>query len=57
MPTLQQQIADKFLAKVEESSALDSDRVKHLRLLLVGAKRPKVEDLVKLFSQSSGDVK
>lgn len=58
MPTLQQQIADKFLARLSESGALDTDRIEQLRTLLGGNKKFKADDLVKLFSQPVGnDVK
>jgi len=58
MPTLQQQIAEKFLAKLGESKALDAERIEELRLLLAGNKKLKADDLVKLFSQpAGGDVK
>lgn len=58
MPTLQQQIADKFLARLSESGVLDTDRVDQLRTLLTGNKKIKTDDLIKLFSQPVGnDVK
>ena len=58
MPTLQQQVADKFLAKLSESGALDADRIDQFRTLLAGNKKIKADDLVRLFSQPVGnDVK
>ena len=39
MPTLQQQVADKFLAKLSESGALDTDRIDQFRMLLAGNKK------------------
>jgi hypothetical protein len=58
MPTLQQQVADKFLARLSESGVLDSDQIDQLRTLLTGNKKIKADDLVKLFSQPAGnDVK
>lgn len=58
MATLQQQIADKFLAKLAESGTLDGDRLAQLRALLSSDKKIKADDLVKLFSlPSGGDVK
>ena len=58
MPTLQQQVADKFLARLAESGALDAERIEQLRTLLTGPKKVKADDLVKLFSQPAGnDVK
>jgi hypothetical protein len=58
MPTLQQQIADKFLARLSESGVIDTDKIDQLRTLLTGNKKIKADDLVKLFSQPAGnDVK
>jgi hypothetical protein len=58
MPTLQQHVADKFLARLAASGALDTDRIEQLRTLLAGNKKIKADDLVKLFSQPAGnDVK
>ena len=58
MLTLQQQIADKFLAKLAESGTLDAERTEQLRVLLVGKKKVKADDLVKLFSAPvGGDIK
>ena len=58
MPTLQQQIADKFLAKLAESCTLDAERTEQLRVLLASKKKVKADDLVKLFSAPvGGDIK
>jgi hypothetical protein len=58
MPTLQQQVADKFFARLAESGVLDAERIDQLRTLLTGPKKVKADDLVKLFSQPAGnDVK
>ena len=58
MTRLQQQIADKFLAKVAESGTLDAERTEQLRVLLAGKKKVKADDLVKLFSAPvGGDIK
>ena len=58
MPTLQQQVAEIFLARLAKSGALDSDKIDQLRALLTGPKKVKADDLVKLFSQPAGnDVK
>lgn len=54
MPTLQQQIAEKFLAKLAASNGLDAERIDQLRALLANSKKPKVDDLVKIFSQPAG---
>ena len=58
MTILQQQIADKFLAKLAESGTLDAERTERLRVLLAGTKKVKADDLVKLFSAPvGGDIK
>ena len=58
MPMLQQQIADKFLARLAESGTLDAERTEKLRVLLAGTKKVKADDLVKLFSApGGGDIK
>jgi hypothetical protein len=55
--TLQQQIVEKFLAKLAESKEVDSARIENLRILLAAGKKPKAEDFVKIFSlTSSGDI-
>ena len=50
MATLQQQIAEKFLAKLAESKDADAERIERLRKLLADGKKLKVDDLVKIFS-------
>jgi len=58
MPTLQQQIAEKFLLKLYESSDIDSEKVDQLRTLLATNKKPKADDFVKIFSlPAGGDLK
>ena len=58
MATLQQQIAEKFLAKLAESKHLDSDKIAQLKKLLSDNKKPKADDFVKVFSlPAGGDVK
>jgi hypothetical protein len=54
MATLQQQIAEKFLAKLAESKDLESERINQLRILLADSKKLKADDLVKVFSQPAG---
>ena len=54
MPTLQQQIADKFLAKLSESDAVDPSKIEKLRAALADTKRPKVDDFVKIFAANDG---
>ena len=58
MPTLQQQIAAKFLTSLSASKALEEERIERLRAMLATGKKLKAEDLVKLFDEpSGGDVK
>ena len=54
MPTLQQQIAEKFLAKVAESKDLHSESINQLRILLAAGKKPKADDIVKIFQHPGG---
>jgi hypothetical protein len=54
MPTLQQQIVEKFLGQLAESKAMDAERIEQLRTLLADSKKLKADDLVKLFSQPAG---
>jgi sulfate adenylyltransferase subunit 1 (EFTu-like GTPase family) len=53
MATIQNQIAEKFLAKLHESGEVDEGKVELLRKLLLQDKKIKAEDLVKIFSHPS----
>jgi hypothetical protein len=58
MPTLQQQIAEKFLTKLAESKDMDAEKIDQLRTLLANSKKPKADDFVKIFSlPAGGDLK
>jgi hypothetical protein len=58
MATLQQQIAEKFLAKLSESKDLDPVKIQQLRSLLADSKKLKAEEFVKIFSlPAGGDLK
>ncbi len=58
MPTLQQQIAAKFLASIAAAKVLDDEKIDQLRVLLASGKKLKTDELVKLFAEpSGGDVK
>ena len=58
MATLQQQIAEKFLAKLAESKNVGPEKVAQLQNLLAAGKKLKVDDLVKVFSlPAGGDLK
>ena len=54
MPTLQQQITNKFLAKLAESQDVDAEIIDRLRSLLARSKKLKADDFVKIFSISAG---
>jgi hypothetical protein len=58
MVTLQQHIAEKFLAKLAESKEVDSDKIEQLRTLLADSKKVKAEEILKIFSlPAGGDLK
>jgi len=58
MATLQQQIADKFLAKLAKSKDVDAGKIDELKKLLADPKKLKADDFVKIFSlPAGGDVK
>jgi hypothetical protein len=54
MATLQQQIAEKFLAKLAQSKAVDAEKLDQLRTLLADGKKLKADDFVKIFSAPAG---
>jgi hypothetical protein len=54
MATLQQRIVEKFLAKLAESDDVTADKVEQLRRLLADTKKPKVDELVWVFSRPGG---
>jgi hypothetical protein len=54
MPTLQQQIVEKFLTKLSGAKEIDADKIDQLRSLLAAGKRLKADDLVKVFSRPAG---
>jgi hypothetical protein len=55
MRTLQQQIADKFLTALAKDQNFDAEKVEALRRLLAEGNKPKVDDLVEVFSMPAGD--
>jgi len=58
MATLQQQIAEKFLAKLEGSKDVDAEKLAQLRLLFGEGKKLKADDFLKVFSlPAGGDLK
>ena len=57
MSTLQRQIAEKFLEKLSTSKDIDSEKIVQLKALL-GTKKVKADDFVKIFTQPvGGDLK
>lgn len=54
MATLQQQIAEKFLASLSEREDVDAAQVGELRSLLERGKRPKAEDFMQVFTMPRG---
>jgi hypothetical protein len=49
MPTLHQQIAERFLAKLAEDKDFDGEKIEQIRTLLTSDKRAKADDFVKVF--------
>jgi hypothetical protein len=54
MATLQQQIAEKFLAKLAESKKVDPDKIEQLEKLVADGKKIKADEFVKIFSLPAG---
>jgi hypothetical protein len=58
MTTLHQQIAEKFLAKLEGSKEVSAEQVELLRAVLADTKKLKADEFVKVFTQiDAGDIK
>jgi predicted transcriptional regulator len=58
MTTLQQLIAEKFIAKLAESKEVDPEKIDQLKALLAENKKVKPEDFVKIFTlPAGGDIK
>lgn len=55
MTTLQQQIAEKFLAALAKDENFDAAKVEALRRLLAEGKKPKADDFVEIFSTPAED--
>jgi hypothetical protein len=55
MPTLQEQISEKFLRKLAESDEVDAAKIDKLKVLLSNNKRAKAEDFVKIFTTPVGE--
>ena len=58
MSTLQEQIAEKFLTKLAESKNLHAETIDQLRTLLAAGKKPKADEIAKIFQHpGGGDIK
>ena len=58
MATLQQQIADKFLAKLAECKEVSAEKIAKLRTALSVTKKAKADDFVKIFTEPDhGDLR
>ena len=54
MPTLQETIANEFLADLSRSAEFDKAKIELLKALLTAKKKLKPEDLVAVFSLPHG---
>jgi hypothetical protein len=54
VPTIQQQIVEKFLTKLSESEKADPGKIEKLRAALAATKKPRADDFVKIFTESEG---
>ncbi len=54
MASLQQQIAEKFLAALTESEGVDAEKINQLRQLLTRGKKPKADEFVRVFTAPAG---
>lgn len=52
--TLHQKIVDTFLAELADSPEIDAALIQQLRRALSNATKPKVDELVRIFSQPAG---
>jgi hypothetical protein len=58
MATLQQQIAEKFSAQLDESKEVSDEKIAKLRSALSAEKKPKADDFVKIFTEPDhGEIK
>lgn len=51
MKTLHSEIIEKFLARLEKAEHVDSLKREQLQKLLKETKKPKADELIKIFSQ------
>jgi hypothetical protein len=58
MKTLQQLIAEQFVAQLAEDKAMDAAKIEQLSTLLIQGKKVKADELVKIFALPGGaDIK
>ena len=58
MATLQRQVLEILFLRLSQSKEIDAEKVAKLKAMLTSDKKPKVDDLVKIFSTPpGGDVK
>ena len=58
MPTLQKQIADRFLEELKHAEGVDPAQLDELKTLFSSNKKIKVEDLIRIFRlPAGGDLK
>ncbi len=58
MANLQWQIADKFLKQLADSTEVSTEKIEKLHVALSAAKKPKADDLVKIFTEPDyGNIK
>ena len=55
MPTIHQQIVEKFLRKLAESGEVDADTIEKLKVVLLQNARIKADDFVKIFNTPAGE--
>ena len=53
MAKIQEEILDLFFTKLEESQTVDKNMIDGLRELLSSGSKPKVDDIVNVFSSDS----
>jgi hypothetical protein len=58
MSKLQKQINERFIAKLAESKVVHSEIAEQLRALMATSKKPKADEIVKIFQDpGGGDIK
>ena len=55
MITIQQKIAEKFLAELADQKSVTPEQIKRLRLLLASGKKIKPDEFAKAFSEPPGE--